>query len=63
MIGGDAPYIRAVMEVFGHVKISVRGGGGGQNSWKNGLMAHNFLEISVCLWSEYRYFGVSNLMI
>ena len=25
MIGGDAPYIGAVMEVFGHVKISVLG--------------------------------------
>ena len=39
MIGGDAPYIGAVMEVFGHVKISVPGG---QKSWKNGPPAHNF---------------------
>ena len=57
MIGGDAPYIGAVMKVFGHVKISVPEG------LENGPLAHNFLEISVCLWSEYRYFGVSNLMI
>lgn len=60
MTGGDAPYIGAVMEVFGHVKISVLEG---QNSWKDGPLAHNFLEISVCLWSEYRYFGVSILTI